>query len=68
MNEIIVRTHRGTLWVLIFDCIHPVTSGTKMINFTLNTPYNNFMRGSFRAFIFFKTMHNKGFMEIKALC
>jgi hypothetical protein len=41
---VIVRTHRGTLWVLIFDFIHPVTSGTKMINFTLNTPYNNYMR------------------------
>jgi hypothetical protein len=23
-------------WVLTFDFIHPVTSGTKMINFTLN--------------------------------
>jgi hypothetical protein len=46
-----VRTHRNTLGV-DFCFFHPVTSGTKMINSTLNTPYNNFMRGSFRAFIF----------------
>jgi hypothetical protein len=41
--------------VLAFDFIHPVTSDTKIINFTLNTPYNSFIRGSI---YFFETMHN----------
>jgi hypothetical protein len=40
--------------MLTFDFIHPVASGTNIINSTLNNPYNNVMRGGFKAFVLLK--------------